>query len=162
MEKLKIFKSQPKYEDTQLNYGREGRLLIDTCLKLIGEENGTRCFVSILHSHLSVSLFLLSSRASRGNISSSVAVLLPVALVLLATSKCNLFVVGRNAAVVPLVNSTDCPELGPVGRLLSSSEFSTTASVLVVQGYDSAADTRPVVEDDDYEQSSREIGDSTV
>ncbi|CDY69175.1 BnaCnng62230D [Brassica napus] len=79
-----------------------------------------------------------------------------------ATSKCNLFVVGRNAAVVPLVNSTDCPELGPVGRLLSSSEFSTTASVLVVQGYDSAADTRPVVEDDDYEQSSREIGDSTV
>lgn len=79
-----------------------------------------------------------------------------------AMSKCNLFVVGRNAAVASLVN-TDCPELGPVGRLLSSSEFSTTASVLVVQGYDPAADTRPLVEEDDsYEQSSRDISDSTV
>lgn len=36
-----------------------GRLLIDTCLKLIGErKNGTRCFVSILH--FSISLFLSS------------------------------------------------------------------------------------------------------
>ncbi|KAG7577632.1 Cation/H+ exchanger [Arabidopsis thaliana x Arabidopsis arenosa] len=78
-------------------------------------------------------------------------------------SKCNLFVVGRNAAVASLVNSTDCPELGPVGRLLSSSEFSTTASVLVVQGYDPAADTRPLVEEDEsYEQASRDISDSTV
>ncbi|WZZ87850.1 hypothetical protein YC2023_116429 [Brassica napus] len=37
----------------------KGRLLIDTCLKLIGErKNGTRCFVSILH--FSISLFLSS------------------------------------------------------------------------------------------------------
>ncbi|KAF8095478.1 hypothetical protein N665_0332s0058 [Sinapis alba] len=80
-----------------------------------------------------------------------------------AMSKCNLFIVGRNAAVASLVNSTDCPELGPVGGLLSSSEFSTTASVLVVQGYDPAADTRPLIEEDvDYEGSSRDISDSTV
>ncbi|WZZ28856.1 hypothetical protein YC2023_012257 [Brassica napus] len=49
-----------------------------------------------------------------------------------AMSKCNLFIVGRNAAVASLVSSTDCPELGPVGGLFSSSDFSTTASVLVV------------------------------
>lgn len=49
-----------------------------------------------------------------------------------AMSKCNLFIVGRNAAVASLVSSMDCPELGPVGGLFSSSDFSTTASVLVV------------------------------
>ncbi|GFZ16435.1 cation/H+ exchanger 18 [Actinidia rufa] len=31
--------------------------------------------------------------------------------------------------------NTECPELGPVGGLLTSSDFSTTASVLVVQQY---------------------------
>ncbi|CDY46893.1 BnaA01g27930D [Brassica napus] len=50
-----------------------------------------------------------------------------------AMSKCNLFIVGRNAAVASLVSSTDCPELGPVGE-----------------------------EDVDYEGSSRDISDSTV
>lgn len=50
-------------------------------------------------------------------------------------SKCNLFLVGRSTqGVASLVGvKSDCPELGPVGGLLTSAEFSTSASVLVVQ-----------------------------
>lgn len=53
-------------------------------------------------------------------------------------SRCSLFLVGRRPnGVVPLALSqrTDCPELGPVGSLLTSQEYATTASVLVVQQY---------------------------
>ncbi|KAL6969544.1 Cation/H(+) antiporter 18 [Sarracenia purpurea var. burkii] len=55
-------------------------------------------------------------------------------------SRCNLFLVGRMpegqlAKSLNANTSTDCPELGPVGSVLSSPEFSTTASVLVVQQY---------------------------
>ncbi|XP_058100300.1 cation/H(+) antiporter 18-like isoform X2 [Magnolia sinica] len=52
--------------------------------------------------------------------------------------RCNLFLVGRmpeGAAAETLTNVSECPELGPVGSLLISSEFPTTASVLVVQQY---------------------------
>ncbi|KAM4125028.1 hypothetical protein ACB094_01G277100 [Castanea mollissima] len=52
---------------------------------------------------------------------------------------CNLFLVGRMPeceAALDLSRS-DCPELGPVGSLLTSPDFSTTASVLIVQQYKS-------------------------
>ncbi|GAV72301.1 Na_H_Exchanger domain-containing protein [Cephalotus follicularis] len=61
-------------------------------------------------------------------------------------SKCNLFLVGRMPPLVTLVQRTDCPELGPVGSFLASSEFSKTASVLVVQQYDhSNSNSGPLV-----------------
>lgn len=53
-------------------------------------------------------------------------------------NRCNLFLVGRisEGQVVASLNKTsDCPELGPIGNLLTSSELSTTASILVVQQY---------------------------
>jgi len=53
---------------------------------------------------------------------------------------CNLFLVGRlpdGEIALALRNSSDSPELGPVGGLLASSDISTTASVLVVQQYSS-------------------------
>ena len=39
--------------------------------------------------------------------------------------------------VAALNGNSECPELGPVGGLLTSPDFSTTASVLVVQQYHS-------------------------
>ncbi|XP_072968875.1 cation/H(+) antiporter 19-like [Typha angustifolia] len=48
----------------------------------------------------------------------------------------NLFLVGRRPPTAALVDKTDCPELGPVGSYLASAEFSTTASVVVIQRYD--------------------------
>ncbi|KAL8138893.1 hypothetical protein V2J09_004894 [Rumex salicifolius] len=51
-------------------------------------------------------------------------------------SKCNMFLVGRSpkgTVAESLKVSGDCPELGPVGSLLASLNFSTNASVLVVQ-----------------------------
>ncbi|KAL5981761.1 Cation/H(+) antiporter 19 [Asimina triloba] len=56
-----------------------------------------------------------------------------------AMHRCNIFLVGRRPPTAPLVTRTDCPELGPVGSYLASSEFSTTASVLVIQQYDPSA-----------------------
>ncbi|CAK9147710.1 unnamed protein product [Ilex paraguariensis] len=53
-------------------------------------------------------------------------------------SRCNLFVVGRMSEgqlVAAMNKKSECPELGPVGSLLTSPEFATTASVLVVQKY---------------------------
>ncbi|CAI9094227.1 OLC1v1029927C1 [Oldenlandia corymbosa var. corymbosa] len=53
-------------------------------------------------------------------------------------SRCNLFLVGRmpeGQLVAALNKNTDCPELGPVGNLLIAPDFSTNASVLVVQQY---------------------------
>ncbi|CAA3011614.1 cation H(+) antiporter 18-like [Olea europaea subsp. europaea] len=55
-------------------------------------------------------------------------------------SRCNLFLVGRmpeGQLVTALNRRRECPELGPVGNLLISPNFSTTASVLVVQQYQS-------------------------
>lgn len=58
---------------------------------------------------------------------------------ILEQSRCNLFLVGRmpeGELVAGLLNrKNECPELGPVGGLLTSPDFSTTASVLVVQQY---------------------------
>ncbi|EEF51281.1 cation/H(+) antiporter 18 [Ricinus communis] len=53
---------------------------------------------------------------------------------------CNLFLVGRmpeGEIAIALNRWNECPELGPVGSLLATSNFSTTASVLVIQQYDS-------------------------
>ncbi|KAL8111456.1 hypothetical protein AgCh_019250 [Apium graveolens] len=55
-------------------------------------------------------------------------------------SKCNMFLVGRMPeGEIPrsLMRKTDTPELGPIGSFLVSPEFSTEASVLVVQQYHS-------------------------
>jgi hypothetical protein len=63
----------------------------------------------------------------------------------------NLVVAGRSAPAPPLVEKSDCPELGPVGSYLATPEFSTTASVLVVQRYNPRSDPsreRPEVEGD--------------
>ncbi|KAL8556676.1 hypothetical protein ACS0TY_004212 [Phlomoides rotata] len=52
--------------------------------------------------------------------------------------RCNLFIVGRTPEgelAAALNNKNECPELGPVGNRLISSEFSTLTSVLVVQKY---------------------------
>ena len=50
-------------------------------------------------------------------------------------SKCNLFLVGRSprGVATSLNVKSECPELGPLGNLLTSPDFSTMASVLVVQ-----------------------------
>uniref|UniRef100_A0A803PWS1 Cation/H+ exchanger domain-containing protein n=2 Tax=Cannabis sativa TaxID=3483 RepID=A0A803PWS1_CANSA len=51
---------------------------------------------------------------------------------------CNLFLVGRSPVgeiALALNKRSECPELGPVGSLLTSPDFSTAASVLVVQQY---------------------------
>ncbi|XP_075477076.1 cation/H(+) antiporter 18-like [Primulina tabacum] len=53
-------------------------------------------------------------------------------------SRCNLILVGRmpeGQLVVAFKKKCECPELGPVGNLLISPGFTTTASVLVVQQY---------------------------
>ncbi|KAK9103789.1 hypothetical protein Sjap_021043 [Stephania japonica] len=52
-------------------------------------------------------------------------------------SRCNLFLVGRNpgATGAALDFKGDCPELGPLGNILTSPGFNIRASVLVVQQY---------------------------
>ncbi|XP_057512658.1 cation/H(+) antiporter 18-like [Actinidia eriantha] len=53
-------------------------------------------------------------------------------------SYCNLFLVGRmptGPVVADLNGNRACPELGPIGGLMTSPDFSTTASVLVLQKY---------------------------
>ncbi|KAK3188606.1 hypothetical protein Dsin_028167 [Dipteronia sinensis] len=63
-------------------------------------------------------------------------------------SKCNLFLVGRTPPVVTLADRTDCPELGSVGCFLASSNFTTTASVLVLQQYDTTVNVHSLVEEE--------------
>lgn len=54
-------------------------------------------------------------------------------------SRCNLFLVGRapdnRVSRCFCGRNSDCPELGPIGSLLTSPDFSVPASVLVVQQY---------------------------
>ncbi|KAF8387577.1 hypothetical protein HHK36_026231 [Tetracentron sinense] len=62
------------------------------------------------------------------------------------SSRCSLFLVGRMPPTAPLlVDRTDCPELGPVGSFLASSEFSKTVSVLVIQHYNPTANLQKLV-----------------
>lgn len=66
-----------------------------------------------------------------------------------AVGRCNLFLVGQSTPTVALTDKNDCPELGPVGNYLASSEFSaTSSSVLVIKQYDPAAN--PVGPADDW------------
>ncbi|KAJ1406691.1 hypothetical protein SESBI_24915 [Sesbania bispinosa] len=60
-------------------------------------------------------------------------------------NKSNLILAGRMPPVAPLVDRSDCPELGPIGSYLASSEFSTSASVIVFQQYDPKTDIHPLV-----------------
>ncbi|KAM0932080.1 hypothetical protein DsansV1_C59g0267101 [Dioscorea sansibarensis] len=62
-------------------------------------------------------------------------------------SRCNLFLVGRSPGIAPLLGRVEFPELGPVGSYLASSDFSTTASVLVMKNYDPTVDPSPVVQE---------------
>ncbi|KAG9141174.1 hypothetical protein Leryth_001664 [Lithospermum erythrorhizon] len=68
-------------------------------------------------------------------------------------ARCNLFLIGRSpGGELPLTlnqQRTDCPELGPVGNLLVSPEFSTRASVLVVQQYHNEASYKSFPEMDE-------------
>lgn len=62
-------------------------------------------------------------------------------------SRCNLFLVGRrpDGEVVSALNGRiEYPELGPVGSLLISPTFATTASVLVIQQYQKTAENSGV------------------
>ncbi|ESW03509.1 hypothetical protein PHAVU_011G019400 [Phaseolus vulgaris] len=68
-----------------------------------------------------------------------------VIAVLREKNKSNLILVGRMPQVAPLVDKSDCPELGPIGSYLASSEFSTSASVLVLQQYNPKTDVYPLV-----------------
>ncbi|KAJ4963004.1 hypothetical protein NE237_022943 [Protea cynaroides] len=96
--------------------------------------------------------FLAQSRESHNSISFEEKVVgakADIVAALKAMNKCNLFVVGRTPPIASLVDKSDCPELGPIGSLLASSEFSTTASVLVIQQYNSNGTHHPVVEDNE-------------
>jgi hypothetical protein len=53
--------------------------------------------------------------------------------------------------IAPLLISTDTPELGPVGSFLASSNFSNTASVLVIQHYNPNGNLHPFVEEEENE-----------
>ncbi|KAI9078927.1 hypothetical protein K1719_039076 [Acacia pycnantha] len=60
-------------------------------------------------------------------------------------NKSNLVLVGRMPPVAPLVTFSDCKELGPIRSYLASSDFSTTASVVVIQQYNPSKDVHPLV-----------------
>ncbi|KMZ71736.1 hypothetical protein ZOSMA_176G00140 [Zostera marina] len=49
--------------------------------------------------------------------------------------KFNIILVGRMPPIKQLDDRSDCNELGPIGSYMTSQEFSTTASVLVIQQY---------------------------
>ncbi|XP_060192956.1 cation/H(+) antiporter 18-like [Lycium barbarum] len=76
--------------------------------------------------------------------------------VIRSCKKCNLFIVGRMSEgqlVSAFDTRSDCPELGPLGNLLTSTEITTTASVLVVQKYRSKLSQESL--------SSLKVGDSS-
>ncbi|KAI0511604.1 hypothetical protein KFK09_012234 [Dendrobium nobile] len=66
--------------------------------------------------------------------------------VIKGVGRCNLFLVGQRAPVMPLADRIDCPELGPVGSYMAASN-STAASVLVIRQHDPSAMTTPLVEE---------------
>ncbi|CAJ1940620.1 unnamed protein product [Sphenostylis stenocarpa] len=67
----------------------------------------------------------------------------------------NLILVGRMPSVAPLGSQSDCPELGPVGSFLASSDYSTVTSVMVIQQYNPSTDIHPLVmEESDFPEMS--------
>ncbi|KAJ8620359.1 hypothetical protein MRB53_028888 [Persea americana] len=80
-------------------------------------------------------------------------------------NKCNLFLVGRMPPTGWLAESTDCPELGPVGSYLALSEYSGVASVLVVQQYHPTANLSQLVEEEEVvegQDRGEELSDTPV
>ncbi|KAL1826431.1 hypothetical protein ACET3Z_004843 [Daucus carota] len=81
-------------------------------------------------------------------------------------NRCNLFLVGRmpeGEVAEALKTKCECPELGPIGSLLTSPQFSTTASVLVVQQYHSQLSTHSLAslkEEGDTEDTNKGYSDS--
>ncbi|KGN53371.1 cation/H(+) antiporter 18 [Cucumis sativus] len=69
---------------------------------------------------------------------------------------CNLYLVGRTPGLNSsfALNRNDCPELGPVGNLLTSLNFPITASVLVVQQYRSQLPVNSASDSADGESES--------
>jgi len=63
-------------------------------------------------------------------------------------NRCNLIVVGRMPSVAALGSISDCPELGPVGSFVASSDFSTVTSVMVIQQYNPSTDIHPFVREE--------------
>ncbi|KAJ0035823.1 hypothetical protein Pint_24137 [Pistacia integerrima] len=85
-----------------------------------------------------------------------------IIITLRCMSKCNLFLVGRMPPTSPLTDDrSDFQELGPVGCFLASSDFSTTASVVVVQQYNPAANLHPLVEEE-VNANAYEVPDTPV
>lgn len=81
-------------------------------------------------------------------------------------NRCNLFLVGRmpdGELAAALKTKCECPELGPIGSLLTSPTFSTTASVLVVQQYHSKLSTHALAslkEEGEVEDIDKDDSDS--
>lgn len=87
-----------------------------------------------------------------------------IAGVLKSMNKCNLFLVGRMAPTAPLMDTKSaeyCSELGPVGCFLASSEFSTTASVVVLQQYNPTLNLHPLVEEEESD-AANEVPDTPM
>ncbi|KAK9289171.1 hypothetical protein L1049_017645 [Liquidambar formosana] len=124
-----------------------GKLLMTEC------ESGVRVGEAIPGDNKEVDdeLFLSEFEGSRNESTSYeervVETKADVIAILKSMNKCNLFLVGRMAPTAPLLDRSDCPELGPMGSFLASSDFSTTASIIVVQQYDAAANLHPLVKE---------------
>ncbi|XP_047170120.1 cation/H(+) antiporter 19-like [Vigna umbellata] len=63
-------------------------------------------------------------------------------------NRCNLILVGRMPSVAALGSISDCPELGPVGSFVASSDFYTLTSVMVIQQYNPSTDIHPFVREE--------------
>ncbi|KAL5991429.1 hypothetical protein ACLOJK_012338 [Asimina triloba] len=80
-----------------------------------------------------------------------------VAVIREMNSVIDLYLVGRGAGMASpltagLTDWSECPELGPIGDVLASSDFAATGSVLVVQH---CADSAPADEESSRPESSR-------
>ncbi|XP_045814428.1 cation/H(+) antiporter 18-like [Trifolium pratense] len=76
-------------------------------------------------------------------------------------NSCNLFLVGLRPTgeLACALERSDCLELGPVGDLLASQDFPTTASVLVMQQYHNGAPTNlgPVMEEHSHDVDTESV-----
>ncbi|XVF58795.1 hypothetical protein PTKIN_Ptkin07bG0095300 [Pterospermum kingtungense] len=77
-----------------------------------------------------------------------------IAVIRALDSNHDLFIVGRGQGIIsPLIAGltdwSECPELGAIGDILASSDFATTASVLVLQQYVGALPIESIVTPDD-------------
>ncbi|KAJ8767944.1 hypothetical protein K2173_020884 [Erythroxylum novogranatense] len=75
-------------------------------------------------------------------------------------NKCNLFLVGRSPPIAPLMETSDSPELGPVGSFLASSEFSNSTSVLVIQQFNPNANLQQLVQEEEESGDTSDVPDT--